>query len=175
MPGQKQDSRDDFPEHIKVKVAKRASYFCSNPDCRCITIAPSSEDSEKFIYIGEAGHIYPASRGGPRDDPSITSEQRKSIENAIFLCGSCANMIDKNNGLDYPVNILEEWKKSHEEWVKNNLNKKPNSAITIINGTIKARGKKKVTGLKTKKPTIIKPGTQVTAEGEEDITGVDIG
>jgi len=77
--------------------------------------------------------------------------------------------------LDYPVNILEEWKKSHEEWVKNNLNKKPNSAITIINGTIKARGKKKVTGLKTKKPTIIKPGTQVTAEGEEDITGVDIG
>ncbi len=32
-------------------------------------------------------------------------------------------MIDKNNGLDFPVDRLQDWKKDHEKWVAANLNK----------------------------------------------------
>jgi hypothetical protein len=41
-----------------------------------------------------------ASPGGPRYDPSLTQKERGEISNAIFLCAVCADVVDKNNGLD---------------------------------------------------------------------------
>ena len=61
-----QRSRDDFSPKMIEALAKRASYICSNPDCRCLTLCPSTEDDEKYIYIGKAAHITAASEGGPR-------------------------------------------------------------------------------------------------------------
>lgn len=117
-------SRDDFDKPIVDALAKRAAFICSNPECKTLTIAPSSEDALKFIYIGKAAHIAAASEGGPRFDPSMSSEERKSIDNGMFLCSNCADMIDKNKGIDFPVALLKEWKSTHEMWVGNNLNKK---------------------------------------------------
>lgn len=42
----------------------------------------------------------------------------------MFLCSNCADMIDKNKGIDFPTALLIEWKNDHETWVRNNLNKK---------------------------------------------------
>jgi hypothetical protein len=36
-------------------------------------------------------------------------------------------MIDKNNGNDFSVLVLKEWRNSHERWVASNLNKPPGS------------------------------------------------
>ena len=116
------NKRDDFSPSIINILRKRASYNCSNPDCRASTIAPSEEHNEKIIYIGKAAHITAASVGGPRYDISLSSEKRSSIENAIFLCSNCADMIDKNNGIDFSVKLLKEWKNIHESWVRENLN-----------------------------------------------------
>ncbi len=32
-------------------------------------------------------------------------------------------MIDKNHGLDFPVDRVQDWKNDHEKWVAANLNK----------------------------------------------------
>ncbi len=118
------NSRDDFDSKTIESLKKRAAYVCSNPECRAMTISPSEEDDTKTIYIGKVAHITAASKGGPRYDERMTSDERSSIGNAIFLCSNCADMIDKNNGLDFTTDLIKEWKNKHDKWVKDNLNKK---------------------------------------------------
>lgn len=121
-------NRDDFDRRTAENLAKRAAYICSNPGCRALTLSPSDVSSEKHIYIGKAAHITAASKNGPRYDSTLTSEQRRSIENAIFLCSSCADIIDRNNGLDFSVKQLKIWKSEHETWVRENLNR----SVTLL-------------------------------------------
>ncbi len=170
----KENSRDDFDQKAIGVIAKRASYICSNPNCRSLTLCPSETDTEKYIYIGKVAHITAASENGPRYDPSLTSEQRCSVENGIFLCSNCADMIDKNKGLDFSVDLLKEWEKDHEAWVKENLNKSVNPIISIIDGEHHAKGKGNVIGIDAQEPVLIKPGTKSTAEGQGNITATRI-
>lgn len=167
--------RDNFSKKVIEILSKRASFICSNPGCRCMCIAPSLADPQKIVYTGEAAHITAAAVGGARYDESLTSEQRESIDNAIFLCASCARMIDKNQGKDYPVDVLKTWKSQHENWVNLNLNKRFGNLIGEISGEHSAKGVGKITGLDIKRPVIIKPGTKSTAEGSGEITATRIG
>jgi hypothetical protein len=116
--------RDDFSKPVVEALAKRASFICSNPDCRAQTLAPSESEPGKYLYIGKAAHICAAAEGGPRFDPRMSAEERGSIDNGIFLCSGCADLIDKNNGADFPPEQLHEWKRTHEKWVTDNLNKR---------------------------------------------------
>ena len=133
----KKNNRDDFDKKVINALPKRASYICSNPECRCLTIIAATKlDEEKFTYIGVAAHITAAAEGGPRYNKELTSTERSSIKNGIFLCGSCSIMIDKNNGLDYSSELLKNWKDKHHQWVHENLNKKiSNPPQTIVNIT----------------------------------------
>lgn len=122
-------NRDDFDSKTIDALAKRASYICSNPDCRALTICPSDVNIEKYLYVGKAAHITSAAINGPRYDATLTPEQRRSIENGIFLCATCADMIDKNNGADFSVDQLKQWKSQHESWVRGSLNRSMNSLL----------------------------------------------
>ena|ERR1041385_921219 len=124
-------NRDDFSAAIVLALARRASYICSNPECHNLTIGPASNDIEKIVFLGKTAHITAASRGGARYDPSLTTEQRRSITNGLFLCPGCADKIDKNKGLDYTVELLQKWKRDHEKWVKKNLNKSIHSLVDL--------------------------------------------
>jgi len=167
--------KDDFDKPTKESLAKRAAFICSNPDCKSLTVAPSEEDEKKIIYVGKAAHITAASEGGPRYNATLTSDQRRSISNGIFLCSNCADMIDNNNGADFSVETLKEWKTNHENWITENLNKKIENKLIDVSGEHSAKGIGEVTGIEIKKPTIIRPGTKVSAEGIGKITGTKIG
>lgn len=167
-------NRDEFDSKTVEALAKRASYICSNPDCRALTICPSDVDTEKYLYIGKAAHITAAALNGPRYDHILTPEQRQSIENGIFLCSNCADMIDKNQGIDFPTPQIKEWKSKHESWARSNLNKSVTSLITTIDGTHHASGKGTVTGIDVREAVLIKPGTISTADGEGTITATRI-
>ena len=117
--------RDDFSAPVKSALRMRAALICSNPDCRKQTAAPSESDPESFVCLGKAAHITAAAQGGPRYNSAISTEARKAISNAIYLCGTCADLIDKNGGIDFPVLILRKWKEQHELWVRENLNRTP--------------------------------------------------
>ena len=114
-------SRHDFSEPDKKLLAQRVGYHCSNPDCGVATIGPSDLPTDKE-YIGVAAHIYSASiDGGPRANPSITEEERRSIDNGIHLCNKCSTLIDKNKGRGYPPEVLSGWKQSAEAAAKQRI------------------------------------------------------
>lgn len=59
--------------------------------------------------IGKAAHIAAASPGGPRFDAAMTSAQRCCISNGIWLCSTCADLVD-NDASKFPVELLHAWK-----------------------------------------------------------------
>ena len=110
--------RHNFPQNVVSKVAERAAYICSNPACHRVTIGPDKSTSHHSIKTGEAAHICAASSGGPRYDMSQSEAERKGINNAIWLCGACSDLIDKNGGKSYRPEHLRKWKRDHESLMK---------------------------------------------------------
>jgi hypothetical protein len=108
-------NRDDFPPSIRRAVAARAGWLCSFTTCQKPTVGPSEESSAAVTIIGKAAHICGASPGpgSRRYDPSMTSEERKRIENAIWLCADHADLVDKDE-VTYTVEKLRAMKREHE-------------------------------------------------------------
>jgi uncharacterized protein YjbI with pentapeptide repeats len=105
--------RDDFTRSVKETLAKRVALRCSKRDCRVLTAFPHSE-TDKAGNIGVAAHITAASAGGPRYDPSLTAQQRKSAENGIWLCPSHGTLVDADERR-FPVDLLRQWKAEAEQ------------------------------------------------------------
>ena len=95
--------RDEFTEKIKRVIQDRAGNRCSNPDCRVLTSGPNAHP-ERSTKTGVAAHISAASPGGPRYNSHLTSEQRQSAENGVWLCQNCAHFVDTDY-LNYSVEI----------------------------------------------------------------------
>ena len=106
--------RDDFTEESKRTIAQRVGYLCSRPGCRALTTGPQV-DSERALNLGEAAHITAASPGGPRYDSTLTSEQRRHPDNAIWLCRNCAKLAD-NDASRFTVTDLREWRSRAEAY-----------------------------------------------------------
>lgn len=122
--------RDDFPMAVKETLARRVGVRCSNPQCRKPTSGPQ-EDPSQAVNIGVAAHITAASPGGPRYDLSLSSEERRSATNGIWLCQNCAKLVD-NDENRYPVDILREWKAQSEEAARQALETNPPSSAQIM-------------------------------------------
>ncbi|MES2408022.1 MAG: hypothetical protein V4528_11955 [Pseudomonadota bacterium] len=100
--------RDEFVEKTKRVIQDRAGNRCSNPECRVLTSGPNAHP-ERSTKTGVAAHITAASAGGPRYNPNLTSDQRQSAENGLWLCQNCAHFVDTDY-LNYSVELLDEWK-----------------------------------------------------------------
>ncbi|MBN2187047.1 MAG: hypothetical protein JW732_06320 [Dehalococcoidia bacterium] len=128
--------RDDFPERVKRIVAQRAAYFCSRPECRNLTLGPHS-DPEKALSNGVAAHICAASPGGPRFDPTQTEEERRSLDNAIWLCHSCSDLVDKDEQA-FPKEVLREWKSLHDKFISDSggVPQLPDITVRTLEGLV---------------------------------------
>lgn len=104
--------RDDFTKKTKEKLAHRAGYRCSKPDCGILTHGAASSD-EGTINIGVAAHITAASPEGPRYDPKLNSDERKDCSNGIWLCQNHGKLIDSDES-HFSVQDLLSWKKQAE-------------------------------------------------------------
>jgi len=118
MTKPQQNKRDDFSLAVKRKLAERAHFICSNPECRKMTVRPH-DDPDKSTITGVAAHINGASDGKKaiRYDPNQTSEERKDICNGIWLCHDCSDIVDKDDKA-YPAVLLRQWKQTHENFIK---------------------------------------------------------
>lgn len=105
--------RDDFSAKDKRVLGERAAYICSNPDCRRPTIGPHS-DPNASLKTGKACHIKAASSGGPRYDVTQSSDDRRNIQNGIWLCSVCSDLVDKDSA-KYTAEKLYGWKREQEE------------------------------------------------------------
>lgn len=70
--------------------------------------------------MGVAAHIYAAASGGPRSLEELSAEERKSIENAIWLCQNHGKLVDDDTS-SYTVEELKEIKRCHEEQINAEL------------------------------------------------------
>ena len=113
------DLRDDFSEKTKRILQERVANKCSNPECRRPTSGPNVIET-KVTRIGVAAHITAASKEGPRYNPDFTPNQRKNINNGIWLCQSCSKLVD-SDPLCYTVHVLHEWKKKAEEKAREDI------------------------------------------------------
>jgi len=105
--------RDNFSPKTKRTLADRVAWKCSFPGCSQITIGPNA-NQDKSTNLGEAAHIFAASKDGPRYNPAMTPVERKSIENGIWMCRHHARLID-NDFFNYSAATLQQWKLIAEE------------------------------------------------------------
>ena len=128
--------RDNFSQKTKSALAHRVGFKCSNPDCRQLTSGPSDAGSEQHVNIGVAAHICAASKGGPRFDNTMDSLLRTSFDNGIWLCQSCAKLIDSDEKR-YTKQLLLVWKKSAEDLAlaelsgEDSINKSVNEEVLL--------------------------------------------
>jgi hypothetical protein len=131
-------ARDDFSTAAIRILAARAGYRCSNPGCRKPTSGPQ-DDPAKTINIGVAAHITAAAPGGPRYDPRLSAEERSAIDNAIWLCQSCAKLIDSDESR-YGVQLLHAWKVDAEKAALDSLEggepSKPATGGDVVSGEV---------------------------------------
>lgn len=118
--------RDDFRKSTIITMAQRVNYVCSNLSCRKHTAGPHA-NKEKSTLVGIAAHISAAAPGGPRFDANMTSNERKDINNGIWLCANCSIVIDKNP-TKYSIQLLQNWKSTAEQFAKDSIE----SSNTVI-------------------------------------------
>lgn len=98
--------KSNTKEEIRA-LFSRTGNQCAFPGC----VHPLVEDDDKFI--AQVCHIEAAEEGGPRYNPSMTDEGRKSTKNLIVLC--YRHHINIDNDMDlYTVKCLQDMKHNHE-------------------------------------------------------------
>jgi hypothetical protein len=103
--------RDDFSLKVKRILADRAGHKCSV--CGKATSGPST-DPGGALSDGVAAHITAASTGGPRFDPALSREKRRSAANGIWACTQHGREIDADSS-GYSVATLHSLKRRREE------------------------------------------------------------
>jgi len=103
--------RDDFPPDVRRALAARAGHKCSI--CVKATSGPGS-GAESVLSDGIAAHITAAAPGGPRFESGLSSDERRSAENGIWVCTQHGREIDADEPA-FPVDLLRGRKRYREE------------------------------------------------------------
>ncbi|MEO9904331.1 MULTISPECIES: hypothetical protein [Alphaproteobacteria] len=109
----KNNNRDEFSPVTKRAIERQARGHCSNPACRRLTHAATSDGAGE-INIGQASHICAAAPGGPRYDAQMTPEERASADNGIWLCDVHGRAVDAKDS-KFTVEELRRWKRQTNE------------------------------------------------------------
>jgi len=72
------------------------------------------EDPKKVLNIGVASHITAAAKGGPRYDARMSSQERKSEANGLWLCQNCGKLVD-NDKQRFTADNPRQWRRLSEE------------------------------------------------------------
>lgn len=105
--------REEFTNEVKRAISARVGSRCSRPTCRALTSGPQVDPS-KSLNVGVAAHITAASAGGPRYNPLLSSDERRDATNAIWLCQTCAKLVD-NDTSRFSESELRGWKERAED------------------------------------------------------------
>ena len=117
IAGDAGSARDNFSPDVRTRLASRAGYRCSHPNCRVLTIGPSRESPVALASVGVAAHISAAAKDGPRWREEMAAEDRASIENGIWLCQTHARLIDRDVAR-FTEDTLRKMKTQHECFIE---------------------------------------------------------
>lgn len=114
--------RHDFTQPTVQRLRDRAGNVCSFPECYVHTHG-SAFTGDKAVGIGVACHIKAAAPGGPRYDAEQTKDQRRHLDNGIWMCQTHSRLIDADDSA-FSVETLLEWKQRAEARSNSLLNQK---------------------------------------------------
>lgn len=98
------------PTISTVKELYANALTCGFPGCGR-PLFTAGRDGGKRSLNSRIAHICARREGGPRWDPSMSSDENRSAGNLILLCIEHATVIDLiENVASYPVDLLHEWK-----------------------------------------------------------------
>lgn len=97
----------------------RSGNICAFPNCKKILVVDETSTDDPSV-IGEEAHIVAQKEDGPRGKNALSSNQRDNYDNLILLCSVHHKIIDDQEN-EYTIEKLHQFKKLHEEWVKENL------------------------------------------------------
>ncbi|WP_405148995.1 HNH endonuclease [Nocardia salmonicida] len=78
----------------------------------------TTADSYMRTSIGEVAHIFGDNPGSARHDTAMTPAERADPSNALWLCPTCHELIDKSGGTAYPPLKLQQWRDGHTAKVR---------------------------------------------------------
>lgn len=120
----------DYKSSTVKRLHTLSANQCAAPHCNNKLIARDSE-----TVISKICHIEAASPAGPRFNKEMSDDDRRHFNNLILLCDECHCIIDnKDNESKYPVELLKEWKRNHEnKQLYSRIDEKPSSIKIAIN------------------------------------------
>lgn len=98
------------PTEKTAKELYGNAHHCGYPECKepLFRIKPGEAIRSLNSRIA---HICARRENGPRWDPSMTSEENRSVSNLLLLCLPHADQVDlQENEGDYPPELLRHWK-----------------------------------------------------------------
>ena len=130
-------NRDEFSPKTKRAVETRAGGRCSFRGCQRLTAGPSAESPDAVNRIGKAAHIHAAAPGpgARRYLASMSRAERIHIDNAIWLCATHADMIDRDD-VTFSADELRAMKREHEANFNRRIPKRHNGGRSSISDLI---------------------------------------
>lgn len=122
--------------------------------------------------FSQMAHIVAFKPDGPRGGAGARPEDINNIDNLMLLCPPCHHLIDERPA-EYPREVLEKYKKNHEERIRRLTDIKPDSKTTVVQ--LKSRVGKQVVGIPA--PEVYKAISPRYAEDPQgviiDLTNID--
>lgn len=111
------NGRESVPiAQIRVLLS-RSGNVCAYPECERELVLDARSQGGPSKSIGKIAHICAASQGGPRYDASMSSLERVSVANLIYLCSDHHDLIDTQIA-DHPPELLRKMRGDHEAAVR---------------------------------------------------------
>ncbi|WP_249921326.1 hypothetical protein [Pseudomonas lundensis] len=114
--------RHDFLQSTMQRLRDRAGNVCSFPGCHVHTHG-SAFTGDKAVGVGVACHIKAAAPGGPRYDAKQTKDERRHLDNGIWMCQTHSKLVDADDSA-YSVKILRDWRQTAEARSNSLINQK---------------------------------------------------
>jgi hypothetical protein len=104
------------PIDVQWKIWFRAGGRCEYPGCN----QALWRDELTFQEMNRAylAHIIAQSAKGPRGDIYWSPRLAADESNLMLLCDAHHRLIDRNKGRDFPVDMLRDFKRQHEERIE---------------------------------------------------------
>lgn len=118
-----------IPERTRVLLAANSAGRCQFRGCNQYLFEhPITLEGGNF---SEHAHIMAFSEKGPRSSDGPRPSDVHGIENLMLLCRSCHKLVDDNPGT-YPREVLEKYKREHENRVRYLSGLGPEMRTTVV-------------------------------------------
>ena len=110
-------SRVPIPPKTQLELWAKAAGRCEFRGCNKLLYLDELTKTRDNLSL--ISHIVAAEPGGPRGDEKDSPRLAKAISNLMLTCRDHGKIIDsKENVPDYPIGLLQEYKKEHEDRIK---------------------------------------------------------